>query len=101
MTDVDDAQAFEYYDDPANREPASGPPRRRPTRPLALGGDDEYQITKAEAKKFEEAIASARRRGAGADVDPPIHQASIEALESELALLREQLARYAALKSRG
>lgn len=101
MSEGDDAQAFEYYEDPANREPAPGRPRRRPTRPPTLGSDHEYQITTAQAKKFEEAIASARRRGASADVDPRIHQASIEALESELAVLREQLARYEALKSRG
>ncbi len=29
-----DAEEFEYYEDPANREPAPGPPRRRPARPL-------------------------------------------------------------------
>jgi hypothetical protein len=31
---VSDAEAFEYYEDPAKREPAPGPPRRRPARPL-------------------------------------------------------------------
>lgn len=31
---MSDAEAFEHYDDPANREPAPGPPRRRPERPL-------------------------------------------------------------------
>jgi hypothetical protein len=67
---------------------------------MAIGSDHEHQLTKTEAKKFEEAIASARQRGASADVDPRIHQASIEALESELAVLREQLAKYEALKSR-
>jgi hypothetical protein len=30
-----DADAFEHYDDPANREPAAGEPRRRPARTLA------------------------------------------------------------------
>jgi hypothetical protein len=29
-----DAETFEYYDDPANREPAQGPARRRPQRAL-------------------------------------------------------------------
>ncbi len=29
-----DAEAFEYYEDPAKREPAPGSPRRRPARPL-------------------------------------------------------------------
>jgi predicted DNA-binding protein len=31
---VIDAEAFEHYDDPEKREPAPGPPRRRPVRPL-------------------------------------------------------------------
>ncbi len=31
---MSDAEAFEYYEDPAKREPAPGPPRRRPQRPL-------------------------------------------------------------------
>lgn len=29
---AEDAEAFEYYDDPARREPAPGPPRRRADR---------------------------------------------------------------------
>jgi hypothetical protein len=33
MSDTD-AEAFEYYDDPARREPALGKPRRRPDRAL-------------------------------------------------------------------
>jgi hypothetical protein len=52
----------------------------------------EFDIAQAEAKKFEEAIASARQRRPNDDVDPRLHQATIEALESELAVLREQLA---------
>lgn len=31
---MSDAEAFEHYDDPANREPAPGPPRQRPHRQL-------------------------------------------------------------------
>lgn len=34
MTVVSDAEAFGYYEDPAKREPAPGPPRRRPSRRL-------------------------------------------------------------------
>lgn len=67
---------------------------------MAIGNDHEYQLTKSEATKFEEAIASARRRGASADVDPRVHRAMIEALESELTVLREQLADYDVRKSR-
>jgi hypothetical protein len=32
---MDDAEAFDYYDDPTKREPASGMPRRRSGRPLS------------------------------------------------------------------
>jgi hypothetical protein len=31
----DDADAFEYYDEPSHREPAAGEPRRRRARTLA------------------------------------------------------------------
>ena len=31
---MSDAEAFEHYEDPTKREPAPGPPRRRPERPL-------------------------------------------------------------------
>jgi hypothetical protein len=32
---MNDAEAFEYYDDPAKREPAAGPPQRRADLPSA------------------------------------------------------------------
>ncbi|MGH2450234.1 MAG: hypothetical protein ACRDGE_02975 [Candidatus Limnocylindria bacterium] len=67
---------------------------------MAIRTDLEYRLTKIEAKKFEQAITSARKRSPSDDVDPRVHQATIEALESELAVLREQLAGYEALKSR-
>lgn len=35
MTEIDDAEAFEHYDDPAHRQPAAGEVRRRRARPLA------------------------------------------------------------------
>jgi hypothetical protein len=31
---MNDAEAFEHYEEPANREPTAGTPRRRPERPL-------------------------------------------------------------------
>ena len=34
MTAVNDAEAFDHYEDPVNREPAAGVPRRRLDRPL-------------------------------------------------------------------
>ena len=65
---------------------------------MAIRSGFEYRLTQNEAKKFEEAINSARKRSASTGVDPRVHQATIEALESELAVLREQLATYEALK---
>jgi hypothetical protein len=64
-----------------------------------ITNERQYRITKSEARKFEQAIAAARNREPGPDVDPRIQQAMIESLESELAVLREQLKRYEALKA--
>jgi hypothetical protein len=61
---------------------------------MAIRSDFEYRLTKIEAEKFEKAIASARERGPNDDVDPRVNQATLEALESELALLRDQLDDY-------
>lgn len=61
---------------------------------MAIHNDLEYRLTKAEAEKFEQAIASARERGPNDDVDPRVHEATIQALESELTVLRKQLATY-------
>jgi DNA-directed RNA polymerase specialized sigma subunit len=64
-----------------------------------ITNERQYRITKSEAKKFEQAIAAARGREPSPDVDPRLHQAMIESLESELAILRDDLERYESLKS--
>jgi DNA-binding XRE family transcriptional regulator len=64
-----------------------------------ITNERQYRIAKSEARKFEKAIKAAREREPSADVDPRIHQAMIESLESELVVLREQLERYEALKA--
>lgn len=64
-----------------------------------ITNERQYRITKSEAAKFEQAIADARGREPSPDVHPRIHQAMIESLESELAILREDLERYEALKA--
>lgn len=61
---------------------------------VPISNEDQYQRTKAEAEKFEQAIAAARHRPPSPGVHPRIHRAEIEALESELAVLREQLEDY-------
>lgn len=64
-----------------------------------ITNERQYRITKSEARKFEQAIAAARGREPSPDVDPRIHQAMIESLESELAILHDDLKRYESLKA--
>lgn len=64
-----------------------------------ITNERQYRIAKSEARKFEQAIAAARGREASPEVDARIHQAMIESLESEYAVLREQVKRYEALKA--
>jgi hypothetical protein len=64
-----------------------------------ISNERQYRITKSEAAKFAQSIAAAREREPSPDVDPLIHQAMIESLESELVVLREQLDQYEALKA--
>ncbi|MGH3112454.1 MAG: hypothetical protein ACRDOP_03200 [Gaiellaceae bacterium] len=52
-----------------------------------IGNERQYRIAKAEARKFERAIAAARETEPGSEVDPRVHKAMTEALESELAVL--------------
>lgn len=64
-----------------------------------ITNERQYRISKSEARKFEQAIEAARGRKPNPDVDPRIHQAMVESLASELAVLQEQLERYEALKA--
>ena len=64
-----------------------------------IANERQYRIAKSEARKFEQAITAARGREPSPEVDPRIHQAMIESLESEVAVLREQVKRYEALKA--
>lgn len=66
---------------------------------MPISNEDQYQRAKVEAEKFEQAIAAARRRPPSPGVHPRIHEAEIAALESELAVLQEQLDAYARLGS--
>jgi hypothetical protein len=61
---------------------------------MPISNEDQYQRTKVEAEKFEQAIAAARGNPPTPGVDPRVYEAEIEALESELAVLREQLDGY-------
>jgi DNA-binding transcriptional regulator YiaG len=58
-----------------------------------------YRITKAALKRFEEGLAVMKASGPGPDVHPRIHEAMIEANESQRDELREELERYDDLRS--
>jgi DNA-binding XRE family transcriptional regulator len=64
-----------------------------------ITNERQYRITKSEATKFEQAIVMARGREPSPDVEPRLHHAMIESLESELAILRDDLERYESLKA--
>ena len=64
-----------------------------------ITNERQHRIAKSEARKFEQAIVAARHTEPTADVHPHIHDALIEALESELDVLREQVTHYEALKA--
>jgi Helix-turn-helix len=99
IADPDGTRFFDYF----QRDKLTGERKRdrrsRLGEPRVITNERQYRITKSEARKFEEAIAVARGREPSPDVDPRIHQAMIEALESELAILRDDLNRFESLKA--
>ncbi|MGI8559092.1 MAG: helix-turn-helix domain-containing protein [Solirubrobacteraceae bacterium] len=64
-----------------------------------ITNERQYRITKAELRRFEEALAAQAAAGPGANVHPRIHQALMDATASERDELRDQLARYDDLRS--
>lgn len=63
-----------------------------------ITNERQYKITKAELKKFEEALAQQGKRDITEDVDPRIRVAVGGALESEVDELRRQLREYEDLR---
>ena len=51
----------------------------------------QHRITNAALKRFEEGLAALKASGPGPDVHPRIHEAIIEANESQRYELREEL----------
>ena len=64
-----------------------------------ITNERQYRITNAELKRFEEALVAKTAAGPGPDVDPRIHQATLDAMASECDELRGQLERYDDLRS--
>jgi len=63
-----------------------------------ITNERQYRITKAELKKFEQALADQRKPDVGEDVDPRIDAAMRDALKSEVDELRRQLRAYEDLR---
>jgi DNA-binding transcriptional regulator YiaG len=59
-----------------------------------ITNERQYRITKAELRRFEEALATQAAAGPSPNVHPRIHQALMDATASERDELRAQLARY-------
>jgi DNA-binding transcriptional regulator YiaG len=64
-----------------------------------ITNERQYRISKAALKRFEEGLAALQASGPGPDVHTRIHEAMIEANESQLEELRDKLERYDDLRS--
>jgi DNA-binding transcriptional regulator YiaG len=64
-----------------------------------IANERQYRITKAELKRFEDALAAQAASGPSPNVHPRIHQALMDATRSEIDELRSQLERYDDLRS--
>lgn len=62
-----------------------------------IANEREYRITRAAARRFEDALAHVGDRGT--ERPPLLQKAMRESIESELEVLRQQLAEYDALRS--
>jgi ribosome-binding protein aMBF1 (putative translation factor) len=67
-----------------------------------IKNDREYRITKAQAKRFEDALEElSRRRRSRKSVHPLLVKAQRKAVESQLQSLRKELAEYDKLRRQG
>jgi HTH-type transcriptional regulator/antitoxin HipB len=64
-----------------------------------ITNERQYRITRAELKRFEEALAAQSSAGPRTGVDPRIHQAMLDGMASQRDELREELERYDDLRS--
>jgi len=63
-----------------------------------ITNERQHRITRAEIKRFEQAIASAQSDEPAANVDPRLHAAMIDGLRSQLDELRDEVHDYEALR---
>ncbi|MBV8218735.1 MAG: helix-turn-helix domain-containing protein [Solirubrobacterales bacterium] len=64
-----------------------------------ITNERQYRISKAALERFEDGLAALKVSGPAPDVHPRIHEAMIEANESQRDELREELERYDDLRS--
>jgi DNA-binding Xre family transcriptional regulator len=64
-----------------------------------IANQRQYQITKAQLARFEEALAEHRASAPSPGVHPRIHQGMGDAMESEILELRAQMDRYDDLRN--
>jgi transcriptional regulator with XRE-family HTH domain len=63
-----------------------------------ITNERQHRITRAEIKRFEDALAHATKEQPAAGVHPRLHQAMIDGLRSQRDDLREELSAYEALR---
>lgn len=68
---------------------------------MMIKNERQYRITKTQADKFEQALLTLDEQGSAKDVHPLLHQAQLDALQSQRENLRQELAEYEALKGGG
>jgi HTH-type transcriptional regulator/antitoxin HigA len=64
-----------------------------------ITNERQHRITKAEIRRFEEAIAHAEAEEPAEDVHPRLHEAMIEGLKSQLEELQSEVSEYEALRA--
>lgn len=64
-----------------------------------IKNERQNRISKAELRRFEEALEAHRQAGLREGLDPRLHEAMGASLQSEIDELREQLARYEDLRA--
>lgn len=64
-----------------------------------ITNERQYRISRAELKRFEEALAAQSSAGPRPGVHPRIHQAMLDGMTSQRDELREELERYDDLRS--
>ena len=64
-----------------------------------IKNEKQYRITKAQARRFEDALAELARQEPPANIAPRLWQAQRDAAESQLHDLQKQIDAYGKLKS--